>query len=63
MPTPSAVDAESRLGRAYSLAGRHSEGLSFLDQGEKESESVGALQWHSLHVAWQVEEHLQAGPG
>jgi tetratricopeptide (TPR) repeat protein len=49
------------LGRAYSLTGRHSQGLPFLEQGEKESESVMALHFLSLHVAWLGEEHLLSG--
>ncbi|MEE8109436.1 MAG: adenylate cyclase, partial [bacterium] len=51
----------SLLGRAYSFVGRHSEGLSLHERGFREAESLGALYWNSLFLAWQGESLLLAG--
>ena len=51
----------SRLGFAYTNAGRVVEGLPFLEQGVEDSASAGRLAFLSLSTAWLSEGHLLLG--
>ena len=55
------VLAETFLGRALSLAGRHSEAVKMLEDSEVYAESIQFRAMHTLSLAWLADAHLGAG--
>jgi tetratricopeptide (TPR) repeat protein len=55
------VLAETFLGRALSLAGRHGEAVTVLEDGEMYAESIQFRAVHTLSLAWLADAQLQAG--
>jgi class 3 adenylate cyclase/tetratricopeptide (TPR) repeat protein len=55
------VLSETFLGRALSLAGRHSEALAMLEDGGAYAESIQLKAVHALNLAWLADANRRAG--